>query len=685
MRCNDCGTDLDGVTLDENGLQQCPVCGKAIIASRDGDTQSFSVDNSRSLPGNERYQFLDFLGEGAFGIVFKAFDHELRRFVAVKTPKEKGDGKRVDLFLREARAASRLRHPNLVSIYDVVQEKNGIYIVSEYIEGQSLRAWMDNHHTSFEQACRIVIQICEAIEYAHEMGVIHRDIKPANIVMDKSDNPHLLDFGLSFSRQFSLETIGVKGVPIGTPAFMAPEQVVGDSKEIDRPTDVYATGVILYQFLTGKLPFHGNSSQLFTKILNDPPARPRAVNPAIPASLEAICLKAMAKQTDKRYQTAGAMAEDLQKFLDGKVVQAYGKIELRTVKRLGRRGFAAGLATTLGAGLLGTSWWIWNRKKQDNPYMDVVLEVEPNAASIWLDRINEEDGEADESSRIIVNNGDPFSAPPGFYKVTVSTSDERYFVYRTIPKSEGSPILKSDGVPLLHRSWQERRGKIVLPRIKFKPIADVQKSMIFQAGGRLQPTRASMTHATMTFEVKPYLIDATEVTYEQFNAVFPEYLNASKGDAQSAIVNVDFELALAYAEVVGKQIPTAWQWLWAATNGGLSRFPWGDKISERPWPALEDREQLMSFSTPPVAELYSNVLEWADTPPPKLPEEIAKQLKQSPYSVDPMLHRGIVGGPLEFAKASELVLSDRCDPMQFGFEQTTNYFRNVGFRCVREI
>ncbi len=161
--------------------------------------------------------------------------------------------------------------PTLFRSHDVIQRGNHVHIVSEFIDGESLRLWMDQEKPSIDECCRICQQVCLAVDYAHERGIVHRDIKPANIVMDRDGIPNLLDFGLSYSRNQEIESIGSPGQPIGTPAFMAPEQVRGDTEQVNRCTDVYAIGILLYQLLTRQLPFQGRSSQLFQKILESPP------------------------------------------------------------------------------------------------------------------------------------------------------------------------------------------------------------------------------------------------------------------------------------------------------------------------------------------------------------------------------------------------------------------------------
>lgn len=679
MNCPDCGADLSEQTVVDDGVLRCAACGR-IIHTEATETKSH-IHQNQPHEVDSRFQISEKLGEGSFGLVFKAYDRELQRFVAIKQPKvSQAIQFNRELFLREARAASRLRHPNIVSVFDVIQKEEKTWIVSEWIDGTSLRDWLEIESPSLERCCEITIKLCEAVEHAHRAGVIHRDIKPANVVMDSEGQPHLLDFGLSHSRTLHLASLGGEGQPIGTPAFMAPEQVRGERGNIDRTTDVYALGVVLYQLITKSLPFRGRSSELYQKILDTQPPPPRSLNSNIPASLEAICLKAMQKQSAQRYATANELALDLNRFLNGEVVQAYGKLDQRTIKRMVRRRFMAGVAATLGAAAAGTTWILYQREREANPYRSVRISVTPSDAKIQFEMLSPTTGLVTPENKIEARNDETVRLPPGIYKVSVSKADEHFFVYRTVPAEGDSFPVSDSGLTLNHESWTLENGTVVLPAIQLIPMSQLKGKMSFQAGGTLKPIRAIGLYANETFEVPSFLMDTTEVSRVEFKSIFPEF----HGDQQSpngSIVEVSFRHALAYAEAVGKQIPSAWDLTWATTNGNQTKYPWGEAVTDMDWPEQHTVGDFVdqNQATPPIFGLFSGPLEWADTPPPKLPVNIPGR---TPH---PLTNRTVFGGPLTFERASPTgsQLTPKNDPMTFGFKSTSTSHVRLGFRCVR--
>jgi class 3 adenylate cyclase/tetratricopeptide (TPR) repeat protein len=286
------------------------------------ETGSFPASSSEpgpapthgSLPAAfGRYRVIGLLGKGSFGTVYAAEDTELKRTVAVKVPHRLMPGKAADYFLQEARRLAQLKHPGIVTVYDVgfepAFEGGRHYIVSDFVTGVSLKEWLRNHRPTWEQTVAIVAAVADALGHAHAHGVIHRDVKPSNIVLTEGLRPILLDFGLALSES---EATGKSATAVGTPAYMSPEQARGEGHRIDGRTDVFSLGSVLYEMLCGRRPFTAaDAHEMMRQVREDDPRPPRQLDPSIPRELERICLRAMANRLADRYTTAGDLAAEL--------------------------------------------------------------------------------------------------------------------------------------------------------------------------------------------------------------------------------------------------------------------------------------------------------------------------------------------------------------------------------------
>lgn len=260
------------------------------------------------------------LGRGGMGIVYKAYDTKLERTVALKVLLNKGlTEKQIQRFVLEAKATAKLKHPNIVEIYDIGKTPEN-YFTMEYIEGKTISSLVSQNKIKITQAAKIIKKVAEALHYAHKNGIIHRDIKPSNIIIDKNGEPKIMDFGL-VKVVDNKEQLSLSGEAIGTPSYMSPEQA--DCKKVTKESDIYSVGATLYEILTKRPPFQGATNyNIIYQIFENDPIRPRLLNPDTPKDLENICLKCMHKKPEKRYKNGRLLAQDIERYLNGKVVKA---------------------------------------------------------------------------------------------------------------------------------------------------------------------------------------------------------------------------------------------------------------------------------------------------------------------------------------------------------------------------
>jgi hypothetical protein len=332
-------------------------------------------DDAPASPAPDRrigkYRLIERIGEGGMGVVFRARDEELGRDVALKMLKTAlaYSAGQMERFQREARNTARLRHPGIATLYEIGHDGDTVYLSLELISGTPFDPRANDLHVRVA----LLEKVARAVQYAHDQGVIHRDLKPGNILVDQDGAPHLLDFGLSRDLESPSE-LTRSGAFFGTPSYAAPEQAEGRIRELDARADIYSLGAILYEVLTGEVPFSGASiPEILRKVSVEEPPTPKG-----PADLRTVCLKALEKDPARRYPTAGALADDLGRFLRGEPIHARPISATARVWR-GARKHRAVLIPAALALLLGATAGLWIAR----PSRRIVLDDFEQNPSNW--------------------------------------------------------------------------------------------------------------------------------------------------------------------------------------------------------------------------------------------------------------------------------------------------------------
>jgi formylglycine-generating enzyme required for sulfatase activity len=640
----------------------CPRCGAALPADSPGvttparcahcreeessdDTEAAGLITHAPLgvgPGLPGYEFLEVLGRGGMGAVYRARPVGQRREVAIKIlhPHLAGLAPLVQRFTDEARLASSLAGAHILPVLQV-HEANGVpAIVMPLVEGCDLGRILRDRRA----VCRgetpsrphpwaalddraylgkvlpVLDQIVDAVTALHGAGVLHRDLKPANVLVDHTGSAWLTDFGLARFGDESHAT--TPGALFGTRGYASPEQAQGS--EVDARTDVFGLGATLYEALTLELPF-GKQGARGAEAL--PPA-PTRRQPLLSRGFDAVLLKALEPRRERRYVSSGELAEDWRWVRQG-LPPRHGHTRgatrraARVLREQPLKAFRVACMLLVPAVLLAIGAWLV-RPRDAGVMRSVRLVTEPPGARVVLVPLDENDGTPAEAMKIPAPGTTPTivpRVPAGDYLVVAQIPGFGFHeVYRRVPKPGDNPL--ADGPA---RGWREDEGGAVeLYRIWITPEARVMQGMTYFPGGEFtmgsDRPEAAMTpggippHRRM---VAPFYLDTTEVTvgpYRQRYPLDPEFADIKPTD-DHAVRRVSFWRAADYAESQGKRLMDEAEYEFAATSGGRTRFPWGDDPPPERWPfaPVRTRAYDQTRTEPPVFGLFSNVAEWTSS------------------------------------------------------------------------
>lgn len=621
--------------------------------------ESYSGGGLEGLKMGE-FELIEEIGHGGMGVVYRAHQPGLERDVAVKIlPKIRtGDEQALERFRREAKAASNLNHPNVVPILSVGECHGMAWYAMSLIEGQDLGAFIHALKSGspkaafvfgkfgteeyFKTIAAAFAQVCDAVHYAHQSGVIHRDIKPANILLDKSGKLLLTDFGLAKDERFG--SMSMSGQLHGTPHYMSPEQARASRNNIDHRTDVYSLCVVLYELLSLDRPFGGDSAlEILEQITSKDAAPLRRSKARVPVPLTILAEKGMSKIADERFADVGDFAADLRRYYRGEAIHTLGPTPLIRLKSHIKKRRAAYVQSSAAALVLALSLYAYKKWLEFTELMP----VEISAESGWVADIYEIDFK--NSDLIFIRQEtSSFRLKPGHYRIVVTWNGMTSEFTRTLVDD----CEEIEIAPEFRSIEEITDGMVEITDLRLESLG-LQSIGDFRFGA----------YAAKPFEIKHLWVDRHEVT----NGQYWEYLNSissqdypyhwddpaspvplqeiqgwshipesAKYWASLPVIGVTQNEARAYAEWAGKRLPTQEEWTAIARGSGDLDYPWGDnsggkhtqvvahlgvQSTTNPWEGYwehvrpVDRPNNIDITHEfGIIDMYGNVSEWTDSP-----------------------------------------------------------------------